>query len=136
MSDTTTAPRLTGICTLIQVFDMHESVAFYCDRLGFTLKQRSPQFGWAWLEREDDDIELMLNTAWEDDERPATRPPDWVASHRDVTLYFRCEDVAGAVAILRAGGLDVPDPRVAWYGMKQLAFKDPDGYGICLQWRV
>jgi hypothetical protein len=29
--------------------------------------------------------------------------------------------------------MDVTPPTVAWYGMKQLYMKDPDGYVICFQ---
>jgi hypothetical protein len=28
----------------------------------------------------------------------------------------------------------VQPPKVAWYGMKQLYLRDPDGYLICFQW--
>jgi hypothetical protein len=35
---------------------------------------------------------------------------------------------------LRANGVRVEPPRVAPYGMRQLSFRDPDGYGICFQW--
>ena len=31
-------------------------------------------------------------------------------------------------------GVRVEPPRVAPYGMRQLYFSDPDGYGICFQW--
>ena len=27
-------------------------------------------------------------------------------------------------------------PKVAWYGMKQLYLTDPDGYGLCFQWKA
>jgi glyoxylase I family protein len=37
---------------------------------------------------------------------------------------------------LTAKGLDVSPPRVTWYGMKQLSLTDPDGYGLCFQWRA
>jgi glyoxylase I family protein len=34
------------------------------------------------------------------------------------------------------GGLDVPKPTIAPYGMKQLFLRDPDGFGLCFQWPV
>jgi uncharacterized glyoxalase superfamily protein PhnB len=132
---------LTDVCTLIQVYDMLESMRFYEQYLGFHAEQQAPYFeqpyphvNWALLVR--GNLPLMLNTAWEAEERPPARAPAWVASHRDVTLHFGCPDVDGAYEALRAGGLDLAPPTIARYGMKQLAFKDPDGYGICLQWRV
>jgi hypothetical protein len=33
-------------------------------------------------------------------------------------------------------GLDMKEPKVAPYGMKQLYVRDPDGYGICFQWKA
>jgi glyoxylase I family protein len=59
-----------------------------------------------------------------------------MAGHDDTCLYFGCRDVDGAYRYLRSRGLDVEAPKVAPYGMKQLTFKDPDGYQICFQWRV
>jgi uncharacterized glyoxalase superfamily protein PhnB len=51
-------------------------------------------------------------------------------------LYFGCPDVDGAYRHLKAKGVAVDPPKVAWYGMKQLYLTDPDGFGICFQWRV
>ena len=31
-------------------------------------------------------------------------------------------------------GVNVKEPRVAPYGMKQLYVTDPDGYVLCFQW--
>jgi catechol 2,3-dioxygenase-like lactoylglutathione lyase family enzyme len=74
-------PLLTGLCPLLQVFDMQESVRFYREHLGFEIAEQSPRvehpyphFNWALLKR--DGAELMLNTAYEADERPATRDPE------------------------------------------------------------
>ena len=36
----------------------------------------------------------------------------------------------------REKGLDVNEPKVAHYGMKQLYLTDPDGYGVCFQWKA
>jgi glyoxylase I family protein len=134
-------PQIAGLCPLIQVFDMLESVRFYRDRLGFEIAHQSPHqerpyphFNWAWLKR--GDAELMLNTAYEADERPPARDTARQVAHDDTTLYFACPDVDGAYELLKAAGLNLKPPRVAPYGMKQLSFHDPDGYGICLQWRT
>jgi glyoxylase I family protein len=81
-------------------------------------------------------VELMLNTAYEDDERPEAPDPDHVASHADTTLYFGCPDVDKAYRQLLAQGLAVKKPVVREYGMKQLSLTDPDGYGLCFQWPV
>jgi hypothetical protein len=35
---------------------------------------------------------------------------------------------------LKAAGIAAKPPSIAPYGMMQLYFNDPDGYGLCLQW--
>jgi catechol 2,3-dioxygenase-like lactoylglutathione lyase family enzyme len=132
-------PHLTGLCPLLQVFDMLESVRFYREHLGFEIAQQSPRvehpyphFNWALLKR--DGAELMLNTAYEADERPATREAERCASHRDVGLFFGCPDVDRAYEALKSAGVASKPPKVTHYGMKQLYFRDPDGFEICLQW--
>lgn len=91
------AIKIRGQCPLLQVFDMSKSIKFYCDLLGFNIVMTSrpgPQFDWALLRREG--AELMLNTAYESDKRPATRDPRWVAAHEDTSIYFGCPNVEGA----------------------------------------
>jgi glyoxylase I family protein len=124
-----------GIAPLLQVFDMPTSIAFYCERLGFEIVATSrpgPVFGWALLRL--NGLELMLNTAYEDDSRPAAPDPARIAAHGDTGIYFGCPDVDGAYAHLREKGVDAKPPRVAPYGMKQLYVTDPDGYELCFQW--
>ena len=132
-------PRLSGLRPLLQVFDMLESVRFYREHLGFEVAQQSPwlerpypHFNWALLKT--DDVQLMLNTASEADERPAKREAVRCASHRDVGLFFGCSDVDGAYEALKHAGVAREPPKVTHYGMKQLYFRDPDGFEICLQW--
>ncbi len=76
----------------------------------------------------------MLNTAYEAEKRPPVPDPERGASHGDTCLFFGCEDLDAAYQHLRAHGLNVKEPKVAPYGMKQLWFSDPDGYGLCFQW--
>jgi catechol 2,3-dioxygenase-like lactoylglutathione lyase family enzyme len=126
---------IRGLVPLVQVFDMPTSLRFYRDVLGFEVANTSgpgDDCGWALLKR--GGAELMLNTAYDSDERPASPEPARVASHSDTALYFGCPDVDGAYVHLRDKGLDVKAPAVAYYGMKQLYVKDPDGYELCFQW--
>jgi glyoxylase I family protein len=130
--------RFEGFAPLLQVFDMPRAVGFYRDVLGFEVISTSPprgpdEFDWCLLRR--DGIDLMLNTAYESDRRPAAPDPARMAGHDDTALYFGCRDLDGAYEYLRARGVQAKPPTVAPYGMKQLTFKDPDGYQICLQWR-
>ena len=127
-----------GVCVLLQVFDMPTSVRFYRDVLGFEVVQTSPregdQFDWGLLRL--NNAEVMLNTAYEQEYRPAQSDSARVAAHGDTCLYFRCPDVDAAYRHLREHGIDAKEPQVAPYGMKQLYVHDPDGYALCFQWPV
>jgi catechol 2,3-dioxygenase-like lactoylglutathione lyase family enzyme len=131
-------PTIAGLCPLIQVFDMLESVRFYCEQLGFEIEQQSPiverpylHFNWALLKR--GDVALMLNTAYEADERPTSRDIGRAAAHQDTILYFDCPEVDKAYALLRSAGFDIDQPTVN-HGMKGFHFADPDGFGLCFHW--
>jgi len=126
---------IRGLAPLLAVFDMPASLHFYRDLLGFEIVSASgpgDDCGWAMLRL--NGVELMLNTAYDDGERPAAPDPARVAGHGDTALFFGCADLDGAYRRLRAQGLDVKEPAVAHYGMKQLYVCDPDGYGLCFQW--
>jgi catechol 2,3-dioxygenase-like lactoylglutathione lyase family enzyme len=131
---------MRGVCPLLQVFDMPTSVRFYRDILGFTLAGNAPlrapgEFGWCLL-RHDDGSEIMLNTAYDHGERPESPNQARVSAHGDTCIYFGTPDVDAAYQHLIDKGLKINAPKVAWYGMKQLYLKDPDGFGICLQWKA
>lgn len=123
-----------GLCPLLQVFDMPSSLHFYRDILGFAMVRSSGQgddVGWAWLRHGDAD--LMLNTAYDDGERPPSADPARVTAHGDTILFLGCEDLDAAYAYLSSRAVRVEPPTVAHYRMKQLYVTDPDGYGLCFQ---
>ena len=76
----------------------------------------------------------MLNTAYEAGHRPPAPDPARISAHQDTCLFFGCKDLHLAYSHLLAHGVDLKEPKVAPYGMRQLWFKDPDGYGLCFQW--
>jgi len=126
-------------CTLLQVFDMPTSVAFYRDILGFEVIMKSQpaegdDFDWGLLRH--GSTELMLNTQYEKPNRPPAPNRARVAAHDDTALFFSCKDLDAAYAYLRANGIDAKPPVVRPYGMKQVWLKDPDGYTVCFQWRA
>jgi glyoxylase I family protein len=130
-------PKLAGTVTLLQVFDMATSLHFYRDLLGFSIVQQSQpseNCGWAWLRH--NDAEIMLNTAYEDEFRPPEPDPNRIQAHGDTTLYFGCPDVDAAYEYLRSKGIPASEPKNAPYGMRQMYFRDPDGFEICFQWPV
>lgn len=127
-----------GMAPLLFVFDMPAALGFYRDVLGFevvgTSKPGQPgdEFGWCLLRFGGG--ELMLNTAYDDGERPAAPDPARVGAHADTTLYFACEDLDNAYRHLLAHGVKADAPKIAYYGIKQLYCKDPDGFSVCFQW--
>jgi catechol 2,3-dioxygenase-like lactoylglutathione lyase family enzyme len=127
-----------GVAPLMQVYDMPTAVRFYRDALGFEVVNTSPVMGpdkFHWVMLRLGKAEIMLNTAYEtDEERPAVPDARRVAAHDDTTLYFACPDVDAAYELLRNKVPGIKPPTVAPYGMKQLSFRDPDGFGICFQW--
>jgi uncharacterized glyoxalase superfamily protein PhnB len=126
---------IRGLCPLLQVFDMPTSLRFYRDLLGFAEVQKSGQSDevhWAWLRH--GDAHVMLNTAYDNGERPPTPDRSRFAAHADTCLFMGCEDLEGAYAYLVSQGVSAQPPKVAPYGMRQLYATDPDGYGVCFQW--
>lgn len=130
------AIEIRHMAPLLQVFDMPTSIAFYRDVLGFevvtTSKPRGQHFDWALLRL--NGVELMLNTAYEENARPPVPDRVRIAAHDDTAIYFGCPDVDAAYAHLQARGVAADAPKVAHYGMKQLYLHDPDGYNLCFQW--
>src|SRR5579863_5166241 len=106
MSATPNLP-IYGTAPLLQVFDMPTSVVFYRDILGFEVSMQSePERGddSNWLLMKMQDIELMLNTAYERVNRPAE--PDLVRMkwHHDTTLYFGCPDISALYVLFLSRG--------------------------------
>ena len=126
------------LAPLLQVYDMPTALKFYCEVLGFevvmTDGKPAPNCDWVLLRMQGH--EIMLNTAYESPNRPPAPVSARVAAHDDTCLFFATPDVEGAYRHLREKGLNLREPRVAPYGMKQLWLHDPDGYGLCFQWRA
>ena len=113
---------MCGVCPLLQVFDMPTSVRFYRDILGFEIVGNAPllgedEFGWCWL-RHGESTEIMLNTIYDYGERPDHPDPARAAAHGDTCLYIACPDVDAAYGFLLDKGLNLREPRIANYGMK------------------
>jgi uncharacterized glyoxalase superfamily protein PhnB len=128
---------IEGMAPLIQVFDMPSSLAFYRDKLGFEVIQTSGQgdhSGWVMLKF--NDVILMLNTMFEDDDRPALPDPVRTSNHNDTALYFRCPDVDAAYNYFLSKGLEVKKPYKTGYHFMAIDLTDPDGYHLCFQWPV
>ena len=113
---------------LLGVRDLQRSLGFYRDRLGFRVADRDAGTDAAlrWCRLERDGVSLMLQ---QDD------APGAAGERRGsrVVLYLVCDDVEPLQGELRKRGLDVSPPSTAYYGMRQLELRDPDGFVICFE---
>ncbi|HWE83851.1 MAG TPA: VOC family protein [Terracidiphilus sp.] len=132
--------EVNNVAPLVQVCSMKKSIHFYRDLLGFTLTGTSQStsddpddVGWAMLES--GPACVMLNSACDPDNVAAASDSAASPGQQDICLYFGCPDVDAAYQHLVGQGLNPDPPQVAWYGMKQLYLTDPDGFGICFQWK-
>ena len=97
----------------INVSKSDESISFYTDVLGGTVRADRPDFGFggAWIDLGDAQVHLI----------EAAVPPN-LGQHFAILV----DDLDGAVAELRAKGLEVGDPVVIGSD-RQTFLDDPDG---------
>ena len=133
--------EVKGLAPLLSVFDMPAAIRFYRDVLGFRVTGTSPALSdnpdhvnWSMLDL--NGATIMLNTAYDPEDQPSSPEPSRWAGHPDTCIYFGCPDVESAYDYLRSKGVSVEPPKVAPYGMRQLYLTDPDGYGLCFQWKA
>ena len=100
----------------INVRDADESVAFYTDVLGLTVRSDRPDFdfGGAWLDLGEQQVHLLEIDV-----------PDDMGQH----FAMHVADLADAVAELRSKGVDVTDPSPVGSG-RQSFLHDPSGNRI------
>lgn len=129
MPNAETSTPVQEIVPLLYVEDIAMSEAFYKEKLGFTQTTSWKPGGvlkWCRLDR--DGVGLMLQLAEAEEFAGKTGERG-----RGVTFFFNCEDVDAIRDQFAASGFRLPVPEVAFYGMKQLEFTDPDGYQLCFQ---
>lgn len=118
---------LRQLWPLLLVQDIERSLAFYRDRLGFTVVDQAESQGKAfWCRVERDGVSLMLQHAEEDDGPAAGRG-------RGVTFYIVCHDADALFAEFASRGLALAPPQNTYYGMRQLFVPEPDGYVVCFE---
>ena len=128
MSATKNAANIRQLQPLFAVQNIDQSIAFYRDRLGFSLVSQAESEGnvfWCWLERGGSAV--MLQQADDDEDGP----PE--GRGRGVTFYFICDDADAMYAELSSRGVPVAPPREAYYGMNQLFVPEPNGYTLCFE---
>lgn len=129
-------PELTGVTPYFEVFDMTASVAFYRDVLGFNVVFASPEVETAegrfshFVRVGLGSIDLMLNTAYDSNERPLERSEARWAGCRHTHLYIDCDDVPALYAVMVARGLQAEPPAPTLYGYLAFHARDPDGFRL------
>jgi len=129
-------PMITGLTPYVEVFDMMASIAFYRDILGFhvlfasaeveTLEGRFSHF----VRLGRGHGQIMLNTAYDSNDRPPGRSEARWAGCRYIQFYLDCDDVHGLYAEVIARGSDATAPVPTGYGYLAFSVSDPDGYRI------
>ena len=130
VKDRLTSPKENVHASLPLLFasDIERSRAFYCDQLGFTLTNRyDPDGKLSWCMLAMEGARIMLEQV--DSERLAGLDEN----RTDIALYFLCEDVDVLHERFVTNGVDSEPPFVAFYGMKQLEVRDPDGRFLCFE---
>lgn len=113
------------------VTDMEKSLHFYRDVLGFAVSQTVPEkapFIFAWMKRED--ANLFLNQQMP----PQPGQPDPLAGRAvggTLSMYMVLEGIDDLLKIVERAGVNPAIPlHKEFYGMKEFAVVDPDGYLI------
>ncbi|WP_221452860.1 VOC family protein [Mucilaginibacter sp. FT3.2] len=128
---------ISGMAPLIQVFDMPTSLRFYRDVLGFKVAASSGEGDDVdWVLFKLNEIEFMLNTAYEKSDRPATPDSSRTEAHNDTSFYFGCPHTDALYSHLQNNGINADKPAITKYNFKALHVKDPDGYLLCFHWPV
>lgn len=117
------------------VADIERSRRFYCDVLGFTVKQTVPDaapFVFVWLER--GDVTVFLNDpAAVAEDVPAMAAPVFGGT---ATLFVTVDGVDALHAQVAAHAPLAMSLRTQFYGMREFAIHDPDGHLITFAERV
>lgn len=111
------------------VADMEKSLAFYRDVLGFSVSQSVPDkapFIFAWMNRGGADIFLNQHMP------PQPGQPDLFAGKQiggTLSMYMAMEGVEELAKTVESHGVKIAIPlHTEFYGMKEFAVFDPDGY--------
>jgi catechol 2,3-dioxygenase-like lactoylglutathione lyase family enzyme len=133
--------KLTDVVPNLIVTDIDRSTAFYRDVLGFSVVATVPEQGplvFVWLQR--DDVSVFLNSVAgvaEDLPRLSTRPVGGTAT---LFLTLDAEDPAHGVdalhASVSAGTAVVMPLKNQFYGMREFAVEDPDGYVLIFAQKI
>ena len=117
-----------AVVPLLWVNDIEVSIEFF-GRLGFGVSETwEPEGKVEWCSMKFENAELMLQQS---DKTSSTKSHPLAA--QEIELYFVCNDVDSLYRHYKHVGLAVSKPKVAFYPMKQMFIRDPDGRSICFE---
>ncbi len=123
--------KFNKITPNLMVADMEKSLKFYRDVLGFTVAQTVPEkppFIFAWMKR--GEAELFLNQHM----APQPGQPDLYGGSKiggTLSMYLPVEGIEELHKTMEGNGVKIAIPlHKEFYGMKEFAVHDPDGYLI------
>jgi uncharacterized glyoxalase superfamily protein PhnB len=132
-------PELSSLIPYIEVYDMVASVAFYRATLGFGILFASPEVETRegrfshFVRISQGRAEIMLNTAYDANERPPTRDEARWAGCRYTQFYIDCDDVVALHAEVVGRGCEAVPPAPTAYGYLAFTVADPDGHLLIFQ---
>ena len=110
--------RILRVTPRLPVTDLARTVGFYTEMLGFRAAPPWPADAPTFVVLEQDEMSLQFYTG----EQPEAEP----TGHG--TIYFDVSDVRAMHRAL-SGHLPIEwGPEVYWYGRREFAVRDPDGY--------
>ncbi len=120
--------KLTGVTPNLFTENLHRSVAFYRDVLGFAVVMTVPDaapFVFCWLQR--DDVNLFVNDiATAKKELPDV--PSLVVGRSGVSIFVHMNGIAELWDAVKDRAPVVQALKDQWYGMTEFGVLDPDGY--------
>jgi uncharacterized glyoxalase superfamily protein PhnB len=127
--------RFTSVTPNLLCRDVAESLSFYRDVLGFTIKETVPEtepFVFVMLER--DGVMVFLNDikAAEHDYPPALQMPRGGTA----ALFFVITGVDDLHGVVTSRANVIMPLKTQFYGMREFAVTDPDGHIITFAERV
>lgn len=110
--------KFQSITPIIWTEQLHESIDFYCNTLGFSCDEYNKEWGWASLSK--DDCGLMMARP---NEHTAFKKPTFTG-----TFYIRVDDVETLWRSLKDKVRIVYELETFEWGMKEFAVYDNNGY--------
>lgn len=114
-------PALHECNPMFRTIDMRGTIQFYTEVLGFRLHSSWPQDDPCWCDLARDAVSIMFYTQDPHDTGPLALTG---------RLYFRTDDVMSIYDAVKLHTNVFEGPEVHFYGMKEIAIRDNNGYTL------